>query len=60
MLASILRLVRILVAQGLGYLANLPFNIPYLNITVGAVINAIFKFIRDKYPKSAILEWLPL
>jgi len=60
MLASILRLARILVAQGLGYLANLPFNIPYLNITVGAVINAIFKFIRDKYPKSVLLEWLPL
>ncbi len=60
MKSAIFRLLRVLVAQGLGYLANLSFNIPYLGITVGAVINAIFKFIRDKYPKSFILTWLPL
>ena len=59
-ISVVLRLVRVLVAQLLGILANLSFNIPYLGITVGAVINAIFKYIRDKYPKSKILEWLPL
>jgi hypothetical protein len=57
---ALLRLLRILVAQILGILANLSFNIPYLGITIGAVINAIFKYIRDKYPKSKLLEWLPL
>jgi hypothetical protein len=60
MTSVILRAVRVLVAQGLGMLANLPFNVPYLNITVGALLNALFKFLRDKFPKSVILEWLPL
>ena len=60
MTEALMRLARTLVAQGLGYLVNLPFQIPYLGITVGAVVNAIFKFIRDKFPNSAILAWLPL
>jgi hypothetical protein len=60
MKSAILRILRVLVAQGLGYLANLAIPIPYLGVTVGAVVNGVFKFIRDKYPKSKILEWLPL
>ena len=60
MVAALLRIARILVAQGLGYLASLAIPIPYLGITVGAVVNGVFKFLRDKYPNSKILEWLPL
>ena len=60
MKSAIVRLIRVLVGQLLGYLANLAFNIPYLNISVGAIVNAVFKFIRDKFPKSKILEWLPV
>ena len=59
-MSALLRFLRVLVAQGLGYAASLVIPIPYLGITVGALINAIFKFIRDKFPKSKILEWLPL
>ena len=60
MVAALLRIARILVAQGLGYLASLAIPVPYLGVTVGAIINGIFKLIRDKFPKSVILEWLPL
>lgn len=60
MKSVILRVLRVLIGQVLGYLANSTVNIPYLGITVGAVLNGVFKFIRDKYPKSVILEYLPL
>ena len=59
-MSVILRILRVLVAQGLGYLASLAIPVPYLGVTVGAIINGIFKLIRDKFPKSVILEWLPL
>jgi len=62
MKSALLRLARILVAQaiswGLAEYGN--YGVPLINISVGAVINAIFKFIRDKYPNNAILEWLPI
>ena len=60
MLPSILRLVRVLVAQGIGILiTNLSgVNIPYLGISIGAVINALAKFLRDKFPSWG--EWLPV
>ena len=62
MKSALLRLARILVAQAIswGLLEWGGINIPQVNITVGAAINAIFKFIRDKFPTSKILEWLPL
>ncbi len=60
MKSAILRILRVLVGQAIGYAANLTVNIPYLGITVGALVNGAAKYIRDKYPKSIILEWLPL
>ena len=62
MLAALMRLARIIVAQAISW-AILEWggvNIPMVNISVGAVLNAIFKYIRDKYPNSPILTWLPL
>lgn len=59
---AILRFVRILLGQviswSLAYYGNV--NIPILEISIGALINGLFKYIRDKYPKSVILEYLPL
>lgn len=59
---ALYRLVRILVAQAIswGILEYGGVNIPQVNITVGAAISALFKFIRDKFPKSKILEYLPI
>ncbi len=58
MKAALLRLVRILVAQGVTFLiAEMAgINIPFLNISAGALINAIAKYLRDKFK----LEWLPV
>ena len=62
MKAALLRLARILVAQAISWilLEKGGINIPMVNISVGAALNAIFKYIRDKFPKSKILEWLPV
>jgi hypothetical protein len=62
MIATILRIARVLVAQAItwGLATWGGISIPIINITVGALINGLFKFIRDKYPESVILEWLPL
>jgi hypothetical protein len=56
MKAALLRLVRILVAQ-------IPALIAYLNglgsplwLMVGAIINAVAKYLRDRYK----WEWLPV
>jgi hypothetical protein len=56
--AAIIRLGRVLLAQVIAFgIANLTgVNIPYLNISVGAVISAVAKFLRDKYA----WEWLPV
>jgi hypothetical protein len=62
MSSSILRVLRVLVAQAIGLVITTygAITIPYFSITVGALLNGVFKFIRDKFPKSVILEWLPL
>lgn len=62
MKSALIRLARILTAQAISWflLEKGNINIPQINITVGAAVNAVFKFIRDKYPKSKILEYLPL
>ena len=62
MKSALLRLARILVAQAISWsvLEWGGMGIPLINISVGAAINSVFKFIRDKYPTSKILEWLPL
>jgi len=61
-MATFLRIARVLVAQGiaLGLTTWGGITIPYVNITVGALINGLFKFLREKFPNSKILEWLPL
>lgn len=62
MKAVLLRLARVLVGQliGLTIAAWGNIQVPIVGMSIGALINAIFKFIRDKFPKSPILEWLPL
>jgi len=62
MVASILRIVRILVAQAIGLFIETwgGITIPYAGITIGAAINGLFKFLRDKFPNSQIITWLPL
>lgn len=59
---ALMRLIRILVAQVISWslLEWGGVNIPQINIPIGAAVNAIFKFIRDKFPTSKILEYLPL
>jgi hypothetical protein len=56
--AALVRLFRILAAQaiafGISELAGV--YIPIVNISAGAVINAIAKFLRDKYG----WDWLPV
>jgi len=47
--AALIRLVRVLIAQRV--------NIPYLNISAGAVLNALAKFLRDRYKWA---EFLPV
>lgn len=61
-LAALLRLARVLIGQviGIGITMWGGINIPYVNITIGAVITAFFKWLRDKHPGSDILEWVPL
>lgn len=61
-LRTLLRFARIMVAQGITLaLAKWGgIEIPMVNITVGAAISALFKFLREKFPKSAILQWLPI
>lgn len=56
--AAILRLIRILVAQlvtfGITELAGV--TVPIINISAGAALNALAKYLRDKYK----WEWLPV
>jgi len=56
----LLRFIRVGVAQGIGLLIETTsqIGIPYLGITVGAVLNAASKALRDKFPK--LVEWLPV
>jgi|WetSurMetagenome_2_1015567.scaffolds.fasta_scaffold527078_2 hypothetical protein len=62
MKSAILRVLRILIAQGIGIVLTTwgSITIPYVGMTIGAAINGMFKFIRDKFPKSKILEYFPL
>ena len=61
-MATFLRFARVIVGQAIGLALTIwgGWNIPYVNITLGAVVTALFKFLRDKYPNSPILEYLPL
>jgi len=58
MKATVLRFIRVAVAQVLSLVitSTANINIPYLNIGLGAVINAAAKFLRDKFK----WEWLPI
>jgi hypothetical protein len=50
-IASLFRLLRVLAAQAIAFLVAefAGINIPILNISVGAGINAIAKYLRDKF-----------
>jgi predicted RND superfamily exporter protein len=58
MKAALLRLARVLVAQlvtfGIAELSG--FSIPIINISAGALLNAVAKYLRDRYK----WEWLPV
>jgi hypothetical protein len=57
LVSAIWRLARVAIALGAsGFLASL-VKMPQL-VWVAPVINAIFKAIRDKYPKTT--SWIPL
>ena len=58
MKAALLRLARILVAQVVTFaVAELSgFSIPIINISAGALLNAVAKYLRDKFK----WEWLPV
>ena len=58
MKAALLRLLRIIVAQAISWVVLEwgGVTLPYIPITVGALISAVAKFLRDKYK----WEWLPI
>ena len=60
MVPALLRLVRIVVAQAIGAIIvnTTGITIPYVGVSIGAVLSAVAKFLRDKYPSWA--EWLPV
>jgi len=55
---AIIRLFRVFLAQFITFaIANWAgVNIPVLNISVGALINAVAKYLREKYSWT----WLPV
>ena len=57
---AVLRVIRVAVAQALGavIVATSGIEIPWVGLTVGAVLNGISKILRDKFPNWA--EWLPV
>jgi len=58
MVAALMRLGRVLIAQAISW-AALEYsgvNIPWVNISVGAAISAVAKYLRDKYGWN----WLPV
>jgi hypothetical protein len=57
-LAALSRLGRVLIAQAISW-AVLEFSgicVPIINVSVGAVISMVAKFLRDKYG----WDWLPV
>lgn len=57
---AILRVIRVAVAQAIGALiaSTTGITIPYIGISIGAILNGISKALRDKFP--ALTEWLPV
>ena len=60
MKAALMRLARILVAQVISWVVLEwgGLSVPYINITVGALINTVAKYLRDKFPAWG--NWLPV
>lgn len=58
MKSALIRLGRILLAQVITFvIANYAgVNIPVVNISVGAAINAVAKYLRDRFK----WDWLPV
>ena len=57
---SLLRLIRVAVAQAIGAIiaSTTGITIPYVGLSIGAILNALSKYLRDKFPAWA--EWLPV
>jgi len=58
MVLALLRLGRILLAQAIAWgIAELAgFNVPVINISAGAILSAVAKYLREKYGWT----WLPV
>lgn len=56
--AALIRLVRVLIAQAVSWicLETAGINVPVINVSIGALINSIAKYLRDKYK----WQWLPI
>lgn len=56
--AMLWRLARVLIAQAVSWsiLEFAGINIPLVNISVGATISAVAKYLRDKFK----WDWLPV
>jgi len=57
---ALLRIIRVAVAQAIGAViaSTTGIAIPYLGISIGAALNGLSKFLRDKFP--VLTEWLPV
>lgn len=57
---AILRVIRVAVAQAIGAIitSTTGIEIPYVGLSIGAVLNGLSKVLRDKFP--ALTEWLPV
>ena len=55
---ALVRFARVMVAQALAFwVADLSgVNVPIINISAGALLNALAKYLRDKFK----LDWLPV
>ena len=61
-MSIILRFARTLVAQliALALAEWGGIGIPIINMSLAALVTALFKWLRDTFPKNPILEWLPI
>ena len=55
-MTAIYRILRVLVAQGIGMVVETwgGVLVPYFGITIGALLNGLFKFLREKFPNSEL------
>lgn len=55
---ALFRFVRVMAGQAVGYLIaqTSGLDIPYLGLSVGAILNTVAKYLRDKFG----WDWLPV